>query len=59
MGDNAKWQHIPLPKGLVERLDEFVASPDARRMGHTSKASFLAWLLRDFLDKWDAEKNSK
>ena len=56
MGDIAKWQTIPLPKGLIERLDEFMESKEAHKMGLTSRAAFLAWLLRDFLDKWESEK---
>lgn len=57
MGDIAKWQTIPLPKGLIERLDEFLESKEAHKMGMTSRAPLLAWLLRDFLDKWEAKKS--
>ena len=57
--DLAKWQTIPLPKGLVEQIDEFLESEEASKMGFSSRPQLLASLVRDFLDKWRARKNQK
>lgn len=54
--DLAKWQTIAVPKGLIERMDEFLESKEARRMGVSTRPQMLSMILRDFLDKWDSEK---
>lgn len=53
--DLAKWQTIPIPKGLVERIDEFLQSDTAKKMGLGSRPQLMAYLIRDFLDKWESE----
>lgn len=54
--DLAKWQTIPLPIGLVERIDDFLESKEARKMGVSSRPQLLAMIVRDFLDTWDSKK---
>tara|TARA_B100000029_G_scaffold393633_1_gene391009 strand:+ start:460 stop:660 length:201 start_codon:yes stop_codon:yes gene_type:complete len=52
MGDiNAeKWKTVKLPKGLSERIDEFVSSKDAYRLGLTSNSQVVAHAIRQFLE---------
>lgn len=55
--DLAKWQSTSLPKGLVERIDVFLESKEAYKMGITTRAQFLSTIVRDFLEKWEATKS--
>jgi metal-responsive CopG/Arc/MetJ family transcriptional regulator len=52
MGDTntEKWKTVKLPKGLSERVDEFVKSQEAYHQGWTSKSQVVAHAIRQFLE---------
>ena len=52
MGDTniEKWKTVKLPKGLAERVDEFVKSQEAYRQGWTSNSQVVAHAIRQFLE---------
>ena len=45
-----KWKTVKVPKGLLERIDEFVDSKDAYRLGFTSNSQVVAHAIRQFLE---------
>ena len=49
------WIYVHLPNLLVKRLDEFIKSDHAEKMGITSKPE----LLRDIVIKFLQEQDSK
>ena len=51
MGDTntEKWKTVKLPKGLSERVDEFVKSQEAYHQGWTSNSQVVAHAIRQFL----------
>lgn len=53
------WASIGIPVGLADRLDEFLESTEAKRMGVTSRQQVLTLLVRDLLEKWDIERKKK
>jgi len=48
--NNVKWKTVKVPKGLSERIDEFVKSQDAYRLGLTSNSQVVAHAIRQFLE---------
>ena len=52
MGDTntEKWKTVKLPKGLSERVDEFVKSQEAYHQGWTSNSQVVAHAIRQFLE---------
>ena len=52
MGDTntEKWKTVKLPKGLSERVDEFVKSQEAYHHGWTSNSQVVAHAIRQFLE---------
>ena len=52
MGDSniEKWKTVKLPKGLAERVDEFVKSQEAYHQGWTSNSQVVAHAIRQFLE---------
>ena len=44
-----KWKTVKVPKGLSERIDEFVKSPEAYHLGLTSNSQVVAHAIRWFL----------
>jgi len=52
MGDTniEKWKTVKLPKGLAERVDEFVKSQEAYHQGWTSNSQVVAHAIRQFLE---------
>ncbi len=52
MGDTntEKWKTVKLPKGLSERVDEFVKSQEAYNQGWTSNSQVVAHAIRQFLE---------
>jgi metal-responsive CopG/Arc/MetJ family transcriptional regulator len=52
MGDTntKKWKTVKLPKGLSERVDEFVKSQEAYHQGWTSNSQVVAHAIRQFLE---------
>ena len=52
MGDTntEKWKTVKLPKGLSERVDEFVKSQEAYHQGWTSNSQVVAHAVRQFLE---------
>ena len=52
MGDTntEKWKTVKLPKGLSERIDEFVKSQEAYHQGWTSNSQVVAHAIRQFLE---------
>ena len=52
MGDTniKKWKTVKLPKGLSERIDEFVKSQEAYHQGWTSNSQVVAHAIRQFLE---------
>lgn len=51
------WTTVKLPAALIDRLDEFLGSKDAKKMGVGTRPEVIKMLLRNFLDKWEAEKD--
>ena len=45
-----KWKTVKLPKGLSERIDEFVKSQEAYHQGWTSNSQVVAHAIRQFLE---------
>ena len=48
-----KWKTVKVPKGLSERIDEFVKSPEAYHLGLTSNSQVVAHAIRPFLEDGD------
>tara|TARA_Y100000590_G_scaffold443452_1_gene572928 strand:- start:406 stop:606 length:201 start_codon:yes stop_codon:yes gene_type:complete len=46
-----KWKTVKVPKGLSERIDEFVGSKNAYRLGLTSNSQVVAHAIREFLER--------
>lgn len=53
------YKSVSLPIGLILRIDEFLESEEAKRIGVSSRSQVLTMLMRNFLEKWDTEKGSK
>ena len=45
-----KWKTVKVPKGLSERVDEFVKSQEAYHQGWTSNSQVVAHAIRQFLE---------
>ena len=54
-----KWKTVKVPKGLSERIDEFVGSKDAYRLGLTSNSQVVAHAIRQFLESKGSLKTSE
>ena len=52
-----KWKTVKIPKGLSERIDEFVKSDDAYRLGLTSNSQVVAHVIRQFLESRGSGKS--
>ena len=52
-----RWKTVKLPKGLSERIDEFVISKDAYRLGLTSNSQVVAHAIRQFLESKRSNKS--
>ena len=52
-----KWKTVKVPKGLSERIDEFVGSKDAYRLGLTSNSQVVAHAIRQFLESYRSKKS--
>ncbi len=48
-----KWKTVKVPKGLLERIDEFVDSQKAYRLGLMSNSQVVAYAIREFLQEDD------
>jgi hypothetical protein len=51
------WYYVHLPKLLIKRLDNFIESPQAKRMGMYNKPELLRKLINDFLEEQEAIYN--
>ena len=51
INNNQKWKTVKVPKGLSERIDEFVKSQEAYRLGLTSNSQVVAYAIRQFLQE--------
>lgn len=51
------WYYVHLPKLLIKRLDNFLDSPRAKRMGMHSKPELLRKMINEFLDEQEAIYN--
>ena len=47
------WAGVSLPTGLLERLNFFLESDQAKYNGFNSKADVIIYVLREFLDNHD------
>ena len=54
-----KWKTVKIPKGLSERIDEFVESQEAYRLGLTSHSQVVAHAIRQFLESNVSTKSSE
>tara|TARA_Y100000590_G_scaffold127896_1_gene146217 strand:+ start:1833 stop:2033 length:201 start_codon:yes stop_codon:yes gene_type:complete len=54
-----KWKTVKVPKGLSERIDEFVGSKNAYRLGLTSNSQVVAHAIRQFLESKAVMKSSE
>lgn len=45
------WYYVHLPKLLIKRLDSFLESPQAKRIGMHNKPELLRRLINDFLEE--------
>ena len=52
-----KWKTVKIPKGLSERIDEFVGSNHAYRLGLTSNSQVVAHAIRQFLESKRSNKS--
>jgi len=52
-----KWKTVKVPKGLSERIDEFVKSQDAYHLGLTSNSQVVAHVIRQFLESKGSTKS--
>tara|TARA_B100000029_G_scaffold306335_1_gene299224 strand:- start:320 stop:520 length:201 start_codon:yes stop_codon:yes gene_type:complete len=57
--NSEKWKTVKVPKGLSERIDEFVGSKDAYRLGLTSNSQVVAHAIRQFLENRVSTKSSE
>ena len=57
--NSEKWKTVKVPKGLSERIDEFVGSKDAYRLGLTSNSQVVAHAIRQFLENRVSVKSSE
>ena len=57
--NSEKWKTVKVPKGLSERIDEFVRSKDAYRLGLTSNSQVVAHAIRQFLENRVSAKSSE
>jgi len=57
--NSEKWKTVKVPKGLSERIDEFVESKDAYRLGLTSNSQVVAHAIRQFLENRVSTKSSE
>ena len=48
-----KWKTVKVPKGLSERIDEFVSGQKAYRLGLMSNSQVVAYAIREFLQEDD------
>ena len=53
------WKTVKLPKGLSERIDEFVISKDAYRLGLTSNSQVVAHAIRQFLESSGFDRSTE
>lgn len=51
------WYYVHLPKLLIKRLDNFLESPRAKRMGMYSKPELLRRMINEFLEEQEAIYN--
>lgn len=42
---------VSLPLAMIRRVDEFLKTNDAKKMGVSSRAELLKILMREFFDK--------
>ncbi len=57
--NSQKWKTVKVPKGLSERIDEFVGSKDAYRLGLTSNSQVVAHVIRQFFENRVSTKSSE
>ena len=48
-----KWKTVKVPRGLSERIDEFVDGQKAYRLGLMSNSQVVAYAIREFLQEED------
>ena len=48
--NSEKWKTVKVPRGLSERIDEFVKSQEAYHLGLTSNSQVVAHAIRQFLE---------
>ena len=48
-----KWKTVKVPRGLSERIDEFVDGQKAYRLGLMSNSQVVAYAIREFLQEDD------
>lgn len=48
------WYYLNLPKLLVKRLDEYMQSPEGRKMVMTNKSELVRHLINQFLDEQES-----
>ncbi|MGA8842911.1 MAG: MEDS domain-containing protein [Nitrososphaeraceae archaeon] len=51
------WYYVHLPKLLIKRLDNFLESPRAKRMGMSNKPELLRRLVNEFLEEQETFYN--
>ena len=51
------WKTVKVPKGLSERIDEFVKSQGAYHLGLTSNSQVVAHAIRQFLESKGSTKS--
>lgn len=51
------WYYVHLPKLLIKRLDDFLESPRAKRMGMSTKPEVLRKLINEFLEEQETFYN--
>ena len=51
--NNVKWKTVKVPRGLSERIDEFVDGQKAYRLGLMSNSQVVAYAIREFLQEDD------
>ncbi len=55
--NNNRWQPVSISKKMIERVDVFLETEEALRLGLTSRADVITMLLREFLDKKESQND--
>ena len=50
MNGEKRWRTVNVPTGLVDQIEKYLKTPDAKKKGFTSISSFISYILRKELE---------